>query len=113
MSIEHAPERDSPAVRPMILKGKLLELIPKSYPTIWKEMREGKFPKPVKLGDGPNAPNARFLDEIAEHQANLKRAEFKPLTEREALVNQARHKRSNLKNTDTADTDHQAEAPTP
>ncbi len=117
MSIAHAPERDVPAVRKLISKRGLLDLIPKSYPWIWKEMRAGRFPLPVKLGDGPNAPNAWYADEIAEHQANLKRATFKPLTEREALVNQTRHKRSNLKNTDTdtaaAHADDQAEAPSP
>ena len=112
MSSEHAPERDVPAVSKLISKRELLDLIPKSYPWLWKEMRAGKIPKPVKLGDGPNAPNAWFLDEVSEYQKSLRRATFKPLTERETLVNQARHKRSNLKNTDTANAD-QAEVPTP
>ena len=113
MSIAHAPERDVPAVRKLISKRELLDLIPKSYPTIWKEMREGKFPKPVKLGDGSNAKSAWFLDEIVEYQESLSRATFKPLTDREASVNQTRHKRSNLKNTATAATGHQAETQSP
>ncbi len=83
MSIEPAPERDAPAPRTLIGRRELLRMHPETYPTIWKKMRAGKFPLPVKLGDSPNSPNAWFLDEVVEHQENLKRAEFKPLTEAE------------------------------
>jgi predicted DNA-binding transcriptional regulator AlpA len=83
MSIEHAPERDAPVARKLIKKRELLEIIPLSFPTIWELIRREKFSKPVALGDGPNAPRAWFLDEIADYQENLKRAEYKPLTEAE------------------------------
>ena len=80
MSIEHAPQRDAPAVRKMISKRALLDLIPLSYPTIWQLMRRGKFPRSVKLGDGPNAKVAWYLDEVSEYQASLERTELKPST---------------------------------
>ena len=78
MSPEHAPGRDAPAARKLIRKRQLLELIPLSFPTIWKEMRAGRFPLPVKFGDGPNAPSAWYEDEVCEYQAGLERAEYKP-----------------------------------
>ncbi len=92
MSIEHAPERDAPAVRKLISKQKLLELIPLSYPTIWQMMRSGEFPRSVKLRNGSNAKVAWFLDEVSEFQESLERSELKP---------------------STADAEQQAEAPSP
>ena len=50
MSIEHAPERDVPAVRKIISKRQLLETIPLSYPTIWQMMRKGEFPLSIVIG---------------------------------------------------------------
>ena len=86
MSFEHAPERNAPAVRKMISKRELLGLIPLSYPTIWGLMRRGKFPKSVKLGDGPNAKVAWYLDEVSEFQAGLQRTELKPADAEQAEV---------------------------
>ncbi len=83
MSIEHAPERSTPAIRKIILKAKLLEQIPLSFPTIWQLMRRGKFPLSVKLGDGPTAKSGWFEDEVLDYQRNLPRVELKPLTEEE------------------------------
>ena len=83
MSIEHAPLRDAPGVRKMISKRGLLGLIPLSYPTIWQLMRRGKFPKSVKLGDGPNAKVAWYLDEVSTYQAGLQRTELKPAADAE------------------------------
>ena len=75
MGLKHAPERAAPnsganrdvpatpdfgvgrnerRARRLILKRELLKRQPESYPTIWKKMRAGLFPLPVKLGDGPN-----------------------------------------------------------
>ena len=58
MSIEHTPERAAPAVRKLISKRELLDLIPLSYPTLWQMMRRGEFPKSIKLTDGPAAKSA-------------------------------------------------------
>ena len=49
------------------------ERIPKSRTQVWRDVREGKFPAPVKIG--PNAI-AWYEDEIDAHQANLKRVAY-------------------------------------
>ena len=58
MSIEHAPQRTTSAVRKLISKAELLALIPLSYVTIWELMRRDKFPRSIKLGETPHAPGA-------------------------------------------------------
>lgn len=68
-------------VRPMLKKN---ELGPATggltFPTIWKMMRAGKFPKPVLVTDG----GLRwYADEVADWQASLPRAEYKPLADDE------------------------------
>ena len=78
MPTEHAPERDAPAVRRLIRKSQLLDLVPLSFPTIWEMMRRGEFPLPVKLGSAPNAPSAWFEDEVAAKVESLERVEYKP-----------------------------------
>ena len=128
MSIEHAPEQDAPAVRKLISKRELLSLIPLSYPTIWQLMRRGKFPRSVKLGDGPNAKVAWYLDEVSEYQASLERTELKPSTahaEQQAepsapdtnssLIGHNSRGAIELVNevSDSPDADHQAEAQPP
>ena len=90
MSIEHTPERATPVVRKLVSKAELLELIPLSFPTIWEQMRRRAFPLSVKLGDGPTAKSAWFLDEIQDYQENLPRTELKPLTEAEVKTTESK-----------------------
>ena len=89
MSQEHAPERTAPGVRTIISKAELLAIIPLSYVTIWEQMRRDKFPRAIKLGDGPTAKSGWFLDEIQDYQEKLPRADLKPLTEAETKAAEA------------------------
>jgi prophage regulatory protein len=60
------PNRSKP---PHYLRERdLLEIFPFSRPTLYRRMRAGKFPRPVKIG--PRL-NAWIADEIAEHQEQI------------------------------------------
>ena len=52
----------------LIFKHQLLELLDMAYPTIWAQMRDGKFPLPIALGpeNGRSTRIAWFADEIYE-----------------------------------------------
>ncbi len=82
MSIEHAPERSAPAVRRIMSKRQLLEVIPLSYPTIWSMMRRDEFPRSIVVG--PNGKVGWYEDEVADWQDNRQRSQLKPVAEPEA-----------------------------
>ena len=81
MSIEHAPERDVPAVRKIISKRQLLETIPLSYPTIWQMMRKGEFPLSIVIGT--HGKIGWYATEVADWQASCQRSQLKPHNEPE------------------------------
>jgi prophage regulatory protein len=64
-------------VRPgarLLSKGEMLDKVGVSYPTIWKLMRQGAFPRAVVIGGGKNA----WLEhEVDEFIANLPRRRLK------------------------------------
>ena len=76
MSIEHAPERDVPAVRKIISKRQLLETIPLSYPTIWQMMRKGEFPLSIVIGT--HGKIGWYESEVADWQTSCERSRLKP-----------------------------------
>ena len=45
--------------------------------TIWRWIRDGRFPQPVKLGENSIA---WFEDEVDDHQANLPRVNYAAAT---------------------------------
>jgi len=59
----------------LIKKAELLELVSASYPTIWRWMRDGAFPRPVILG--PNRVAWRE-SEVREWLEGLARGGPKP-----------------------------------
>jgi prophage regulatory protein len=62
-----------PGVR-LLSKGEMLDKVGLTYPTIWKLMRQGAFPRAVVIGGGKNA----WLEhEIDEFIANLPRRRLK------------------------------------
>jgi prophage regulatory protein len=68
-------------VRPgarLLSKGEMLDKVGVSYPTIWKLMRQGAFPRAVVIGGGKNA----WLEhEVDEFIANLPRRRLKGQTD--------------------------------
>jgi predicted DNA-binding transcriptional regulator AlpA len=62
-----------PGVR-LLSKGEMLDKVGVTYPTIWKLMREGAFPRAVVVGGGKNF----WLEhEIDEYIAKLPRRRLK------------------------------------
>jgi prophage regulatory protein len=57
----------------LLLNSALLELVPFSYPTIWKWMRAGTFPRSVRVG----AKVAWYASEVEDWLAGLKRSALK------------------------------------
>jgi len=39
--------------------------------TIWKKVRDGKFPKPIKLGEAPSSPIRWRSTDVEEYLNNL------------------------------------------
>ena len=66
----------------LIKKAELLELVSASYPTIWRWMRDGAFPRPVILG--PNRVAWResevreWLEGLARGGPNPRKAKTRP-----------------------------------
>jgi predicted DNA-binding transcriptional regulator AlpA len=54
-------------------RGEVLDAVGKSYPTIWKWMREGRFPRSVVIGGGV----AWYEHEVHEWLASLGRQRLK------------------------------------
>lgn len=69
MSIEHSP------ARVIIRWPEVKRLTGKSRTQIWRDVRAGKFPAPVKLG--PNSIGW-YQDEVVERQAALPRVAYAP-----------------------------------
>jgi len=66
-----------PGVR-LLSKGEMLDKVGLTYPTVWKLMRQGAFPRAVVIGGGKNA----WLEhEIDEFIANLPRRRLKGHTD--------------------------------
>jgi prophage regulatory protein len=69
------------AVRPgarLLSKGEMLDKVGVTYPTVWKLMREGAFPRAVVIGGGKNA----WLEhEVDEFIAKLPRRRLKGQTD--------------------------------
>ena len=69
MSLEHGPGR-------RILRAKaVMDKMGWSRTTLWRRVRAGEFPAPVKTG--PNT-NGWFDDEVDEAQAKLPRISYAP-----------------------------------
>ena len=72
MSAEHSPGRRLvPAKQVMVRMGW-------SRTTLWRRVRAGQFPRPVRTG--PNSVDW-FDDEVDEAQANLPRVDYAPAPE--------------------------------
>jgi predicted DNA-binding transcriptional regulator AlpA len=73
------PNTEQPAdavVRPgvrLLSKGEMLDKVGVTYPTIWKLMRAGAFPRPVVIGSSPGGKNAWFEHEVDAYLATLPR----------------------------------------
>lgn len=66
-----------PGVR-LLSKGEMLDKVGVTYPTIWKLMRQGAFPRAVVIGGGKNA----WLEhEVDEFIAKLPRRRLKGQTD--------------------------------
>ncbi len=72
MSLEHSPGR-------VLIKAKrVCARMDWSRTTLWRRVRAGEFPAPVKTG--PNSIDW-FEDEVDEAQANLPRVNYAPAPE--------------------------------
>ncbi len=72
MSLEHSPGR-------RILRAKAVcTRMGWSRTTLWRRVRAGEFPAPVKTGENINGC---FDDEVDEAQANLSRVNYAPAPE--------------------------------
>lgn len=72
MSLENSPTRR------LLSAKQVMVLMGWSRPTLWRRVRAGKFPAPVKTG----ANNISWYDdEVAEAQANLPRVNYAPAPE--------------------------------
>jgi predicted DNA-binding transcriptional regulator AlpA len=45
-------------------RHELLAVVPLTYPAIWLQMQQGKFPLPVELDDKPRSRVAWIADEV-------------------------------------------------
>ena len=75
-----APLEHSPARR-LLSPKQVRVLMDWSHTTLWRRVRAGDFPAPVKTG--PNR-TAFYEDEIIEAQANLPRVSYAPRPSAEA-----------------------------
>jgi len=57
----------------MLDKRQLRAKVPLSFPTIWKQVKAGKFPAPVMIAN----KCFWYLSEIDEHLLNLKRRTYR------------------------------------
>lgn len=72
MSLEHSPGR-------RILRAKsVMARMGWSRTTLWRRVRDGEFPAPVKTGANING---WYDDEVDEAQANLPRVTYAPAPE--------------------------------
>ena len=55
--------------RRLIRKKEVLQRVGLSYPTIWSMMREGAFPRSIRLTDGPSAKVAWLESDIDQWMA--------------------------------------------
>ncbi len=69
MSLEHSPGRHLLSAKQVMVR------MGWSRTTLWRRVRAGEFPAPVKTG--PNSVDW-FDDEVAEAQANLPRVTYAP-----------------------------------
>lgn len=67
-----ADDEPWPRVR-LLCKKRVLQIYPASFPTIWKQIRDGKFPQPVTIGGRPYWRE----DEIRAWVASLPRRTYK------------------------------------
>ena len=58
----------------LLTRPEVLKLVTLHTSTLYSLMREGKFPKPVKLGEGKNAGVRWYEDEVKEWIASRPRA---------------------------------------
>ena len=61
----------------LIAKKKMLDRVGLSYPTVWQRMREGTFPRPVRISEGPNPQVRWFQEEVDAWVANRPRQVYK------------------------------------
>ncbi len=72
MSLEHSPGRRLVSAKQVMVRMNW------SRTTLWRRVRAGEFPAPVKTG--PNSVDW-FDDEVDEAQANLSRVNYAPAPE--------------------------------
>ena len=72
MSIEHSPGRRLLRPKEVLVRMKW------SRTTLWRRVRAGEFPAPVKTGENSTA---FYEDEVDEAQANLPRVNYAPTPE--------------------------------
>jgi predicted DNA-binding transcriptional regulator AlpA len=56
---------DQASVR-LLNRAAVVQITGLSYPTIWKRMREGQFPRSHVIGAGANSKSVWYSDEIAD-----------------------------------------------
>ena len=72
MSLEHSPGRR------LVSAKQVMARMNWSRTTLWRRVRAGEFPAPVKTGSNSNA---FYDDEVDEAQANLPRVNYAPAPE--------------------------------
>ncbi len=77
---------DNHPARRLLSAKQVCALMSFSRTTLWRKVRDGKFPAPVKTGEN----SSRFYeDEIAEIQADLPRVRYAPPASAEAVAEDA------------------------
>jgi predicted DNA-binding transcriptional regulator AlpA len=66
--------RDEPTLPRLLIKKQVLAIVPLSFPTVWKLMRQGEFPAARVIGSRPYWPE----DEIRQWVASLPVRKYKP-----------------------------------
>lgn len=56
----------------LLQKAEVTEMVGVSYPTIWRWMRDGKFPRPVEMGER----SMWIMDEVQDWMLSLPRRQY-------------------------------------
>lgn len=59
-------------------RADILKVVPRSYPTIWQWMREGRFPLGRQMGD----KTVWFADEVDDWLRDLPVRKYKPIAKK-------------------------------
>jgi len=99
--MSNSTEQNEPAgdviIRPgarLLSRDEVLDKVGVTYPTIWKLMCEGAFPRPVVVGRNKNGKNAWLEHEVDDFIARLPRRKLKGFDDGVAYHSVTRRKRA-------------------